>query len=248
MIWRVEHFEEIDSTNSWLAGEAKDGAPEGTVAYADFQSAGRGRLDRKWVSPPGSALLCSILLRPSLGASELYLAVAAVALSARAALVRLSGVRPSLKWPNDLLVGEQKLAGLLGEIVQSTAGLAVVVGIGINLSDAGPDGVRATSVLDESGVTIAPRALLDILLEEVEFRRALLETAEGRESLRQEYERALVTLGQSVRIELVNAVRSGIARGVDASGQLMVDVDGTTMSFNAGDVIHLRSSEEASRD
>lgn len=248
MIWRVEHFEEIDSTNSWLAGEAKDGAPEGTVAYADFQSAGRGRLDRKWVSPPGSSLLCSILLRPSLGASELYLAVAAVALSARAALVRLSGVRPTLKWPNDLLVGEQKLAGLLGEVVQSTTGLAVVVGIGINLSDAGPDGVRATSVLEESGVTIAPRALLDILLEEVEFRRALLETAEGRESLRQEYERALVTLGQSVRIELVNAVRSGIARGVDASGQLMVDVDGTTMSFNAGDVIHLRRSEEASRD
>ncbi|MHB1209305.1 MAG: biotin--[acetyl-CoA-carboxylase] ligase [Acidimicrobiales bacterium] len=248
MIWRVEHFEEIDSTNSWLAGEAKDGAPEGTVAYADFQSAGRGRLDRKWVSPAGSSLLCSILLRPSLEASELYLAVAVVALSARAALVRLSGVRPSLKWPNDLLVGEQKIAGLLGEVVQSSTGLAVVVGIGINLSDAGPDGVRATSVLEESGVTIAPRGLLDILLEEVEFRRALLETAEGRESLRQEYERALVTLGQLVRIELVNAVWSGIARGVDASGQLMVDVEGTTMTFNAGDVVHLRRSEEASRD
>jgi BirA family biotin operon repressor/biotin-[acetyl-CoA-carboxylase] ligase len=248
MIWRVEHFEEIESTNTWLAAQAKNGAPEGTVVYADFQSAGRGRLDRRWVSPPRTSLLCSILLRPPLSGDELYLAVAAVALSARAALVRLCGVRPSLKWPNDLLVGEDKLAGLLGEVVQTSAGLAIIVGIGVNLSDAGPDGVRATSVRDASGVTIAPRALLDILLEEIESRRALLESVEGRETLREEYERALVTVGQSVRIELVGAVRSGIARGVDASGQLLVEVDGATMAFNAGDVVHLRRFEEVTRD
>lgn len=248
MIWRVEHFEEIESTNTWLAAQAKSGAPEGTVAYADFQSAGRGRLDRRWVSPPRTSLLCSILLRPPLSADELYLAVAAVALSARAALVRLCGVRPFLKWPNDLLVGEDKLAGLLGEVVQTSAGLAIIVGIGVNLSDAGPDGVRATSVRDASGVTIAPRALLDILLEEIEPRRALLESVEGRETLRGEYERALVTVGQSVRIELVNAVQSGIARGVDTSGQLLVEVDGATMAFNAGDVVHLRRFEEVIRD
>ncbi|MHB1088457.1 MAG: biotin--[acetyl-CoA-carboxylase] ligase [Acidimicrobiales bacterium] len=248
MIWRIEHFQEVDSTNSWLAREAKNGAPEGTVAYADFQSAGRGRLDRRWVSPPGASLLCSILLRAPLDADELYLAVAAIALSARAAVVRLSGVRPALKWPNDLLVGEEKLAGLLGEVVLSEGGLAIVVGIGINLTDAGPDHVRATSVLDASGVTITPRALLDILLEEVEFRRELLETVQGREALRQEYEGALVTLGQVVRIELVDGVRSGIARGVDASGQLLVEVEGATVAFNAGDVVHVRRGEEPTHD
>jgi BirA family transcriptional regulator, biotin operon repressor / biotin---[acetyl-CoA-carboxylase] ligase len=243
MIWRVEHFTEVDSTNSWLAREAKNGAPEGTVAYADFQSAGRGRRDRNWVAPPGTSLLCSILLRPPLGAGELYLGVAAVALSARAALVRLSGVRPSLKWPNDLLVGDQKLAGLLGEVVMSDDDLAIVVGIGINLTNAGPDDVRSTSVLDVVGVTITPRALLDILLEELEHRRALLDSAEGREALRQEYEGALSTLGRFVTIELVNDVKSGIARGVDLSGQLEVEVDGVMMVFNAGDVVHARPGE-----
>lgn len=243
MIWRVEHFKEVDSTNSWLAQEARNGAPEGRVAYADFQSAGRGRLDRSWVAPPGTSLLCSILLRPPLAPRELYLAVAAVALSARAALVRLSGVRPSLKWPNDLLVGDLKLAGLLGEIVMGDESFSVIVGIGINLTNAGPVDGRATSVLDVAGVTITPRALLDILLEELEDRRALLDSAEGRETLRQEYEGALSTLGRFVKIELANGVESGIARGVDSSGQLEVEVDGAMMVFNAGDVVHVRPGE-----
>lgn len=243
MIWRIEHFREIESTNSWLVNEAVNGAPEGTVAYADFQSAGRGRLDRRWVSPPGASLLCSILLRAPVKVDQLHLVVAAVALSARAALVRLSGVRPSLKWPNDLLVGEAKLAGLLGEVVVTGDGLALVVGIGINLTDAGPIDVRATSVLDASGVTITPRALLDILLEELEQRRILLESPQGRELLRQEYERALATLGQLVRIERVDGVLFGVARGIDVSGQLLVDVDGVVTTFNAGDVVHVRYPE-----
>lgn len=246
MIWRIEHFREIDSTNSWLVNEAKDGAPEGRVAYADFQSAGRGRLDRRWVSPPGASLLCSILLRATIDVEQLHLVVAAVALAARAALVRLSGVRPALKWPNDLLVGDAKLAGLLGEVVATSDGLAIVVGIGINLTDVGPSDVRATSVLEAAGVTITPRALLDILLEELEQRRALLESTEGRELLREEYERALATLGQLVRIERVGGVLFGIARGVDASGQLLVDVDGVVMTFNAGDVVHVRHPEVGS--
>jgi BirA family biotin operon repressor/biotin-[acetyl-CoA-carboxylase] ligase len=169
--------------------------------------------------------------------------VAAVALSARAALVRLSGVRPSLKWPNDLLVGDQKLAGLLGEVVMSDEDLSVVVGIGINLTNAGPSDVHATSVLDVAGVTLTPRALLDILLEELEGRRALLDSADGRETLRQEYEGALSTLGRFVNIELANGVVSGIARGVDSSGQLEVEIDGAMMVFNAGDVVHVRPGE-----
>ena len=243
MIWRIEHFREIDSTNSWLVNEAVNGAPEGTVAYADFQSEGRGRLDRRWVSPPGASLLCSILLRAPVEADQLHLVVAAVALSARAALVRLSGVRPSLKWPNDLLVGNAKLAGLLGEVVVTSDGLALVVGIGINLTDAGPSDVLATSVLDSSGVTITPRALLDILLEELEHRRMLLDSPEGRELVRHEYERALATLGQHVRIERSGGSLFGVARSIDASGQLLVEIDGVVTTFNAGDVVHLRHSE-----
>ena len=104
-IWRVEHFEEIDSTNTYLKGQAHQA--EGLVALADHQSAGRGRLDRSWESQPRSSLLCSLLFRPTLDPTQLQLVVAMVALSARSAIERLSGLRAGLKWPNDLVVGEK---------------------------------------------------------------------------------------------------------------------------------------------
>lgn len=243
IVWRVEHFEEIDSTNTYLKERVLDGADEGLVALADFQRVGRGRLDRTWLAPPRSALLCSILLRPDLDATQLQLVVAAVALAARTSLEILSGLRPSLKWPNDLVVGEQKLAGLLAEVVQSAEGIAVVVGLGLNLTYDGPDDVRATSVRRETGLTVAPRALLDIVLEELESRRRLLETIEGRMALREEYTKALATLGRVVRVEQTHGSTVGVATGVDELGQLLVDVDGALNVFGAGDVVHVRPSD-----
>lgn len=243
IVWRIEHFDVIDSTNTWLATKAAEGAPEGLVATADFQSAGRGRLDRRWESPPGASLLCSVLLRPDVGPDQLQLVVACAALSARAALVRLSGVRPGLKWPNDLIVGEAKVAGLLAEIVSVDDRLAVVVGIGVNLTHEGPESVRSTSVRAESGVTITAPALLDILLEELEARRARLDSVEGQSTLREEYRRALVTLGQIVRVERSRDVVVGRAKTIDEYGQLVVVVDGVDLVVNAGDVVHLRLSD-----
>lgn len=177
MVWRVQYFDEIDSTNTYVKNHVS-GEAEGLVAHADFQLAGRGRLDRSWVSPPRSSLLCSILLRPSLGHGELQLAVAAVSLATRTALERLSGLRAQLKWPNDLMVGDRKLGGLLAEVVETGPSLAVIVGLGVNLTYEGPEG-EATSVRAETGLTIAPRALLDIVLEELEPRCERLDTPRG---------------------------------------------------------------------
>lgn len=243
IVWRIEHFDVIDSTNTWMAERALEGAPEGLVAFADFQSAGRGRLDRQWESPPGASLLCSILLRPDLAPDQLQLVVACVALAARAALVRLSGVRPALKWPNDLIVGDAKIAGLLAEIVSVDERLAVVVGIGVNLTHQGPANVLSTSVRSASGVTITPPALLDILLDELEARRALLDSADGQASLRDEYRRALVTLGQMVRVERTNDAIVGLAKSVDEFGQLIVLVEKDEVLVTVGDVVHLRAHE-----
>jgi len=243
IVWRIEHFGEIDSTNTWLAQRALEGAPEGLVAVADFQSAGRGRLERRWESPPGASLLCSILLRPDVAPDQLQLVVACVALAARAALVRLSGVRPALKWPNDLIVGDAKIAGLLAEIVAVDERLAVVVGIGVNLTHEGPANVVSTSVRAESGVTITPPALLDILLDELEARRASLDSSDGQATLRDEYQRALVTLGRLVRVERTNDVLVGLATSVDEFGQLIVVVDGEEVAVTVGDVVHVRVHE-----
>jgi BirA family transcriptional regulator, biotin operon repressor / biotin---[acetyl-CoA-carboxylase] ligase len=243
LVWRVEHFDEIDSTNTYLKDRVSDDLAEGHVVIADFQRAGRGRLDRQWVSPPRASLLCSILLRPPLEAGQLQLVVAAVALAARTALERLSGLRAQLKWPNDLVVGENKLAGVLAEVIETGHGFAVVVGLGVNLTYEGPDDVLATSVRRETGLTIVPRALLDILLEELESRRERLASEEGRVQLRREYERALSTIGSFVRVEQHDAIFVGRALGVDDEGRLLVDVEGVTKTFGVGDVVHVRPHE-----
>lgn len=243
-VWRVEHFVEIDSTNTYIKDRVHE--PEGLVAVADFQTAGRGRMDRSWVSPPRSALLCSILLAPALDADQLQLVVALVALSARSALERLSGLRVALKWPNDLVAGGEKCAGLLAEIVSHGNELRVVVGIGVNLTYDGPEDVAATSVLAQTGLTIAPRALLDILLEEIDLRRALLNDADGRLALRDEYVGALLTIGQHVRVEQSNETLQGLAVGIDEIGQLRVEIDGVVRTFSVGDVVHIRAGEQHS--
>lgn len=188
-------------------------------------------------------MLCSILLAPGLQPDQLQLVVALVALSTRSALERLSGLRVGLKWPNDLVVGGDKVAGLLAEIVSHGDELRVVVGVGVNLTYDGPEDVAATSVLAQTGLTIAPRALLDILLEEIDSRRSLLVDADGRLALREEYVSALATIGQHVRVEQSDETLHGLAVGVDEEGRLLVDVEGVVRTFSVGDVVHVRAGE-----
>jgi len=242
--WQVEEFENIDSTNTWLKAAAADGAPEGRVAKADFQTAGRGRLDRTWEAPPRSALLVSLLLRPPLTDENRYLATALVALSARAALVRLSGVRPHLKWPNDLVVDDVKIAGILAEFVPASSGPgAVIVGLGCNLS-AHPDVVASTDVMALSGVRLDPRSVLDVLLEEVEQRRDDLDSDDGRARLRLELRDAMSTLGRRVRVERPRDTFTGIAIDVDDTGRLVVDGPEGREAVSVGDIVHLRLEDQ----
>ncbi len=143
----IRRFADIDSTNRYLLDEARTGAHEGAVAVADYQSAGRGRLGRRWEAPPGANLLMSVLLRPTLAIEELHLCTVAVALAAADACERVAGVVPELKWPNDLMVGGRKLAGILAEALPGRSGPvsaspttpAVVVGLGLNVGWPPPD-------------------------------------------------------------------------------------------------------------
>ena len=237
--WRVEHFEEINSTNTYVAVKAKEGTSEGFVARADYQSAGRGRLDRTWQAPPRSALMCSILLSPPTSSDEIQLVVAAVALSARSALGTLCNVYPQLKWPNDLIVDDKKIAGLLAEVVTHENSLSVVAGIGINLTDS-PEGLPATNALKVSGVIVTPEALLEKLLEELNIRRGLLDTDEGRAMLRSEYESVLETIGRSVVVEQSDVTFPALATGIDKIGRLILNAAGEEKIISVGDVIHVR--------
>ena len=163
----VRRFAEIDSTNRYLLDLARHGAPEGTVVVADHQSAGRGRLGRRWEAPLGANLLVSVLLRPDVPVDELHLCTVAVALAATDACARVSGLVPELKWPNDLMVGERKLAGILAESLVGAPGdgperrnesaAAVVVGVGVNVRwpPADPPASSEDASLDDADVAFA---------------------------------------------------------------------------------------------
>jgi BirA family biotin operon repressor/biotin-[acetyl-CoA-carboxylase] ligase len=243
--WEVRRFEEIDSTNTYLRSEARLGAAEGLVAVAEHQTAGRGRLDRRWEAPPGASLLASILFRPQFDASELHLCTAAVALAAVDACRQVAAVEARIKWPNDLVVEGSKLAGVLAEAEFSGATVAsVVVGIGLNVAWPGPEGVGGTCLDDLRDAEGAPAVdrgeLLDALLTALSPRRGQLDTAAGRKAVAAELRTSCVTLGHYVRVDLPTGPVVGRAVDVDDAGHLMVDTDrGTTMTISAGDVVHL---------
>jgi BirA family biotin operon repressor/biotin-[acetyl-CoA-carboxylase] ligase len=242
----------VDSTNRVLADAARAGAGEGLAAVADEQTAGRGRLGRSWVGPPGSALLCSFLFRPDLERADLHLLTMAVALAARAACAEVAGVLPALKWPNDLELAGRKLAGVLAEAVGDPP--AVVVGIGLNLTwpDVHPDGdaetgdelsaiaAGATSLRREGATSTERDELLASLITHLNARYGLLGAPAGRGQLLEEYRAASSTIGGEVRVELAGSTFSGTAVGVTDQGRLLVETDGSLREVEAADVVHLR--------
>ena len=164
-LWDVRRFDEIASTNSYLLAQARAGAPAHLVAVARHQTAGRGRLDRRWESPPGANVLVSFLLRPRCEPSDLHLCTAAVALAAADACRDVADVRAALKWPNDLLVGESKVAGILAEVdFGSGPPAAVVVGLGLNVAWSGPPGAGGTSLEQSRGSALDPETVLEGVL------------------------------------------------------------------------------------
>lgn len=224
--WLVE----TDSTNRVVADAARCGAAEGLVVVADHQSAGRGRLGRSWDAPAGTGLLVSILLRPAgLAPDRRHLVTSAVGLSAAAACRRLGGFTPGLKWPNDLLVGDAKLAGILAEVV----GDAVVVGLGLNVSAAPPGAVSFEAA---AGRPVERAELLSVVLVELEARY------DRWDDVAREYTAVCATVGRAVVVDDARGHREGIATAVDDAGRLLVDFgDGAPEALSAADVVHLRA-------
>jgi BirA family transcriptional regulator, biotin operon repressor / biotin---[acetyl-CoA-carboxylase] ligase len=242
--WEVLRFAEIDSTNTYLREQARAGAPAGMVAVADHQTAGRGRLDRTWEAPADASLLMSVLLRPALDPPDLHLCTAAVALAAADACHEVAGVEPEVKWPNDLVVGEGKLAGVLAEadISQQTV-RSVVVGIGVNVAWPGPPGVGGTCLNDHLTGQAPPidhSELLGAVLSALSPRCLLLESPDGRRDVAAELRRRCATLGRQVRVELASGAVHGLARDIDDAGHLVVETEEGQRTISAGDVVHLR--------
>ena len=248
-LWRdLEVVESTGSTNADLLARALAGEPEGAVLAAEEQRAGRGRMGRIWTSPPRAALTFSLLLKPAVPPARRGWLPLLAGVAVAAAVTQVTGVETRLKWPNDLLAADAKLAGILAE----AAGDAVVVGIGLNVSTepaefppTRPGALPATS-LRASGATALDRAsLLLAILGELEHWYRAWHRAGGdpdRSALRAEYTGLSATIGRTVRAELPGGqALSGPAAGVDSDGRLLVRVSsGSEVAVSAGDVVHLR--------
>lgn len=232
----VRWFASLDSTNRYLLDLAAAGAPDGLVAVADEQTAGRGRLGRTWVAPPGASLLVSLLLRPRVTVDRRHLVVTAAALAAVEAVAAVAGFDALVKWPNDLVVDDRKLAGILAE----AAGSAVVVGMGLNVhwDELPADLASLATACNLCGAPGVDRGeLLAAWLVGLDHRLDALEsvTAEARGRS--------ATLGRRVRVELPTEVFEALAVDLDPAGHLVVRTDdGTARTVAAGDVVHLRPS------
>ena len=247
---QVDVVESTGSTNADLREAARAGGRDRTVLFAEEQTAGLGRRARTWVSPPHTGLYVSVLLRPDVPPHR----IPWITLLAGTALVRTArdlGVDAALKWPNDLLVGPSKCAGVLAEADDGV----VVLGMGLNVAalpgdvPPGAGGLPATS-LEQQGATSTDRTEIAIeLLRNLAQLDDLWRQERGDplvSGLHAEYRKHCSTLGKRVRIELPGDRQLiGTAVEVDADGQLVVRADdGTRHSVHAGDVVHLRSAAD----
>jgi BirA family biotin operon repressor/biotin-[acetyl-CoA-carboxylase] ligase len=266
-LWReVRVVAETGSSNADLLAAARDGAAEGTVLVAEAQTGARGRLGRRWASPPRAGLTFSVLLRPDgvpaplLGWLPLLAGVAAVA-----AVRSVTVVDAGLKWPNDVLVGGAKLGGVLTE----RTGSMVVIGIGINVWQghadlpgdvaatslalaAAPGGTGLSPPASPSASTAGPglreRLLAELLAGLSHWYVAWRDQASPGDAdacgLRREYIRRCITLGRPVTVTMPGAeVITGTAAGLDWAGRLEVRTARGLVPVTAGDVVHVRAPE-----
>lgn len=236
---RLECFERIDSTNSFLKREALGGAVHGAVAAADSQSAGRGRLGRSFQSPPGRGVYLSVLLRPGLPGEALMCATGMAAVAVSRAVRRSAGAEAGIKWINDLILNGKKLAGILTETVVLGEEIALVIGVGVNVHHRREDfdgevADLATSLALE-GFQTGRAALAAALIGEL---YALGDALGGDISgYIEEYRRQCVTLGREVRLMWTEKQERARALDVDEGFGLVVRLaDGTVTTVRSGEV------------
>jgi BirA family biotin operon repressor/biotin-[acetyl-CoA-carboxylase] ligase len=245
----ILRFEEIDSTNSEAARQARLGASEGLCVIAGSQSAGRGRNGRSWVSDAGAGLYFSIVLRPRFDARFYPLITLMAGVAVHAALTEFD-LKPDIKWVNDILIDDKKISGILSESIDTPAGTAVIVGIGINLtanSFPGDIANLATSVENESGKRLQPGEMAEVLTRFLSYFYSVLSGENGpAEIIEQWRRRSSYFCGKQVRVDLGDHSLDGVTDGLEENGALRVKtLDGSVTIVHAGDVHRLRAADRA---
>ena len=237
---KTVHFaRETDSTNLWIKRLAKEGAPEGTLALAEFQSAGRGRLGRSWEVPEGTSVMMSILLRPKFEPQYAPTLTLVMGMAVAKAVKKL-GFDVSIKWPNDVVVSHKKICGILTEMgVRDGKIDYAVIGVGINVNIREfPEEMadKATSLYLESGREFDRSQIPGLVMEAFEEYYEKFAATCDLSGLKEEYESILANYNQPVRV-LAKEPYEGVARGITDGGELLVEkTDGTIVAVSAGEV------------
>ena len=237
---KTVHFaRETDSTNLWIKRLAKEGASEGTLALAEFQSAGRGRLGRSWEVPEGTSVMMSILLRPKFEPQYAPTLTLVMGMAVAKAVKKL-GFDVSIKWPNDVVVSHKKICGILTEMgVRDGKIDYAVIGVGINVNIREfPEEMadKATSLYLESGKEFDRSQIPGLVMEAFEEYYEKFAATCDLSGLKEEYESILANYNQPVRV-LAKEPYEGVARGITDGGELLVEkTDGTIVAVSAGEV------------
>lgn len=238
----IHYYETIDSTNLQAKKMGQQGAPHGTALIAKAQTAGRGRLGRSFHSPDGQGIYLSMLLLPGCHATELMHLTCAVGAAVCDAIESVTGLRPGIKWTNDLVFGKRKLGGILTELSLDAQGNVdfAIVGIGINCTQKiadFPEDIQniATSISEitrkEVNIPQLTAAILSSLLSMSD------QLISHREELLVQYRTDCVTLGKEISVVTPTSVRHGVAVDIDQNGALVVDFpDGQREAVNSGEV------------
>jgi len=241
------YFAEIDSTNRYARQLAENGAREGEIVIAEAQTQGRGRLGRRWQSPPFANIYFSVILRPRLLPAHAPQITLMAAVAVAEAVDSFIGQSATIKWPNDILVGGKKLAGILTEASCDPERVQyVILGIGVNVNyrlAAMPDEIRAraTSVAELTGKSVSRESFLRRLIHHLDRCYGELEES-GFALLAPRWEAHFGLRGKRVRVELLDQIVAGRAIGIDRDGALLVeDEQGAVTRVIAGDVIPLES-------
>jgi BirA family biotin operon repressor/biotin-[acetyl-CoA-carboxylase] ligase len=248
-LWQqISLVPETGSTNADLAEAARRGEPGGTVLVTDYQSAGRGRQGRTWTAPPGTSIAMSVLLRPAGVDPQRWTWLPLLAgLAVSEGVRRATGLDAVLKWPNDVLLGERKLCGILAERVESASGPTCVIGMGINVSLSAADlpVPTATSLAlaaEQAGRPVPTRTavILEVLSELAVIVPRWLSSPND-DAVAAAYRARCATLGRRVQV-LVSPSRTvhGVVTDIDTDGRLVVQTSAGREIFGAGDVMHLR--------
>jgi len=238
----IHYFQAVDSTNSKAYELALDGAGEGEAVIAESQEKGRGRLERHWFSPPFLNLYLSVILRPKIPPSQTSLITLMAAVPTAETIKKYSGLDPLIKWPNDILLKDRKVAGLLNEIHSEMDRIHfVILGIGVNLNMDGkmfPKEIRtlATSLKEETGRKISRKDFVQTLLYELEEWYSIF-LKEGSETILKAWRERAQIKGRPVKVTSFGETLTGVAIDVDSDGALILETaDGKRKRVVAGDI------------